>query len=167
MEQQIQAKFLMVAKSPARNMMKISVNGKEQWADCSPNVKGFAATTIQSGQDVVLTASFINNRYNISRINANGAGTPPPAVYQPPVQNTGVQQTYTPPVQQPSPSTQNYNATEYMKPRTPEEAERMTRLSVLSSICTALAAIPGQIDVNTLWDVVESGYDRFLAKVKQ
>lgn len=165
MDQQVQAKFLSVAKSPARHMMKVIVNGQEQWADCSPQVKGFAAKALREGQDVVLTASYANNRYNISRIEANGG-------YQQPAQTTTSRpapaQTYTPPAAQTQPvSTQNYNNADYMKPRTPEEAERMTRLSVLSSVCSALGAIPGQIDLNTLWDVVEAGYVRFLNKVKE
>jgi hypothetical protein len=143
-------------------MLKISVNGQEQWADCSPQVKGFAAKVLQEGQDVVLTAAYLNNRYNVSRIEAFGAGTQPPAqnhVNQPPATPA-----YTP-AQHSAP--QNYNSSEFMKPRTPEEAERMTRLSVLSSVCTALGAVPGQIDVNTLWDVVDAGYARFLTKVKE
>jgi len=173
MESQVQAKFLRVAKSPTKSMMKVIVNGQEQWADCDPKVKGFAGKTMQEGQDVVITASFANNRYYISRISPVGGAAPQTApqttapqqqqTYQPPA----TQQTYQPPVTVQQPVGQVAPPKQYMNPRTPEEAERMTRLSTLSSVCTVLAAVPGQIDVNTLWDVVEAGYTRFLTKVKE
>ena len=171
METQVQAKFLRVAKSPTTSMMKIIVNGQEQWADCDPKVKGFAGKTMQEGQDVILTATFANNRYYISRISSAGTAAPqtvpqttPPQqqqTYQPPAQQTYQQPAVHQPVGDVAPPKQ------YMNPRTPEEAERMTRLSVLSSVSTALAAVPGQIDVNTLGDVIETMYTRFLTKVKE
>lgn len=165
MEQQIQAKFGRVAKSPTKNMLKIVVNGQEQWADCTPQVKGFAGKAFQEGHDVVLTASYANNRYNVSRIeSASGRPQAQAPVNTPPVQQTAPVQTAKPAAQH----TSTYSGySDYQKPRIPEESERMTRLSVLSSVCEAVAAIPGQVDVNVLWDVIESGYNRLLAKVKE
>lgn len=164
MEQQIQAKFGRVAKSPSKNMLKVIVNGQDQWADCTPQVKGFASKAFQEGQDVILTASFANNRYNVSRIENMSGGKPPVAAPS----NTAPQTQAPKPATQPTTSSySHYGSGEYQKARTPEESERMTRLSVLSSVCEALAAVPGQIDVNALWDVVETGYNRFLMKVKE
>lgn len=166
MSQQVNAKFIRVAKNPTCNMMKVVVNGKEQWADCPQNVKNFAEKAFGEGQDVVLTADFVNNRYNVSRIEQAGGYQQPPQ--QPTQQAPAYQQAVQQPTQQFTPPTAGNleMPRKYRDPVTPDEAERMCRLSVLASVCESVSALTGQVDANVLPDVIEATYDRLLNKVK-
>jgi len=151
MSQQVKAKFMRVATKPGCLMMKVVVDGKEQWADCSQAVHDFAKKAYKEGQEVTMTAEFDNNRYNVSRMEGGNntsaaAGSASSASSSKPTTTS---------------TTKSYGS------KTPEESERITRLSVLSSVCTALGAIPGQVEVNAVGDVVEELYTRFLNKVKE
>ena len=157
MSQQVKAKFVRVATKPGCLMMKVVVDGKEQWADCSQAVYDFAKKSFKEGQEVTLTAAYENNRYNVSRMESgNGGGTqttPSTSPTSKPATTTGT-------------SSSGAGKTSYGS-KSPEESERITRLSVFSSVCTALGAIPGQVEVNAIGDVAEELYIRFLNKVKE
>lgn len=157
MSQQVKAKFVRVATKPGCLMMKVVVEGKEQWADCSQAVYDFAKKAFKEGQEVTLTAAYENNRYNVSRMEGGNAGAS-----QTPANNFSSTQT-SKPAGTSTASGKSYGG--YGK--SPEESERITRLSVLSSVCTALGAIPGQVEVNAIGDVVEELYTRFLNKIKE
>ncbi len=158
MSQQVKAKFVRVATKPGCLMMKIVVEGKEQWADCPQPVYDFAKKAFKEGQEVTLTAAYENNRYNVSRMEGGNAATT-----QAPANTTSASQASKPAGTSTAPvASKTYGG--YGK--SPEESERITRLSVLSSVCTALGAIPGQVEVNAIGDVVEELYTRFLNKIK-
>ena len=159
MSQQVKAKFVRVATKPGCLMMKVVVEGKEQWADCSQPVYDFAKKAFKEGQEVTLTAAYENNRYNVSRMESGAGG--------------GTQTTTGASSASPTskPSTTSTSSSGAGKPsygnKSPEESERITRLSVLSSACSVVAAAPGQVEVNALGDVVEELYTRFLNKIKE
>lgn len=158
MSQQVKAKFVRVATKPGCIMMKVIVDGKEQWADCANPVYEFAKKSFQEGQDITLTADYANNRYNVSRIEAGSGSSSSPS-------SSGSSLA---PANKPAASSSNYSPSSTGKSygKSPEESERITRLSVLSSVCTLLGAIPGQVEVNAVGDVAEELYNRFLGKVK-
>lgn len=173
MSQQVQAQFIRSAKKPGCDMMKVIIPGRKQegeWVDCPQNVKNFAGKAFQEGQAVILTADFVNNKYNVSRIEQ--AGGAPQGYQQPPAQSTPpTQQTYTPPQQQtyiPPVSTGVIAPPKnYMNPKTPEESAQIMRLSVYASACEAVKALTGQVDVNSINDVIDAIYQRGLANVQK
>jgi len=50
---------------------------------------------------------------------------------------------------------------DYMKPKTPVESEQIKRLSILSSVATAITALAGQIDETTIIPKMEEIYNKF------
>ena len=176
MSQQVQAQFIRSAKKPGLEMVKVIIPGRKQegeWVDCPENVKKFAGSSFHEGDAIIMTADFANNKYNVSRIEKAG-GTPPPAqATQAPQQSINlnnkfpVQQTYVSPapvVAQPSviaPPKQ------YMNPKTPQESAQIMRLSVYASACQAVKALTGQINPNTISDVIDVIYKRGLTNVKK
>ena len=48
-----------------------------------------------------------------------------------------------------------------------EERDEITKMSVLRAVCSAIVTLQGQVDINTLGDVIEELYDRFLQKIKE
>ena len=158
MSQQVKAKFVRVATKPGCLMMKVVVEGKEQWADCSQAVHDFAKKSFKENQEVTLTATYENNRYNVSRLESGTGGSSQPT--------TGTSSAST---SKPATTTGTSSAAPVKSygSKSPEESERITRLSVLSSACSVVAAAPGQVEVNALGDVVEELYTRFLNKIKE
>lgn len=162
MSQQVQAQFVRAAKKPGLEMIKVIIPGRKQegeWADCPQNVKNFAGKAFQEGQAVILTAELANNKYNVSRIEPVGGAAP----------QAPAQQNYTPPAQQPPkqtyvPPVPNVG---YMKEKTPQESAQIMRLSVYSSACQAVKALTGQVNVDTICDVIDKIYKRGLTNAQK
>ena len=55
----------------------------------------------------------------------------------------------------------------YMSPKTPQESERIKRLSIFDSVCVAVAALAGQVDENGLSNAIEKLYDKFYKKISE
>lgn len=51
--------------------------------------------------------------------------------------------------------------------KSPEDSERITRLSILSSVCQAVTALVGNVDRNDIGDVINSLYDKFYEKISK
>jgi hypothetical protein len=176
MSQQIQAQFVRSAKKPGCNMIKVVIQGRKaegEWADCPWDVKNFADKNFQEGEQVILTADFANNKYNVSRIERVG-GSPQGEGYQAPATTapaTSAPAIDTPPVSQPAPVTNPIGnispPKQYMNPKTPEESAQIMRLSVYASACEAVTALTGQVDVNSICDVIDMVYQRGLTRVQQ
>jgi len=186
MSEQIQATFIRAAKKPNCEMVKVIIPGRKaegEWADCPANVRTFAGKSFQEGEQVVLTAEFVNSKYNVTRIEKVGgapvaqaapatvapgtAQAAPPATVAPQtapaaVAPVVVQQTYTPP---PAVVGQIAPPKQYMNPKTPEESAQIMKLSVYSSACEAVQALIGHVDPNNICDVIDVIYVRGLAKV--
>lgn len=171
----IQAVFERVARKPGCNMFKATVDGKSQWVHCPQNVKNFAGKAFQSGQPISMDATFANNHYTATRVTSVDGGQPeqtPPQVQQavnpPPQQYSQPAQVQNTHVPQAQVSNSGLRApSKYRDPVTPEESDRMCRLSVLSSVSQAVSTLQGQVDVNTIGDVMLSLYDKCLAKIKE
>lgn len=181
MSQQIQAQFVRSAKKPGCNMIKVVIPGRKaegEWANCPQNVKNFADKSFQEGEQVILTADFSDNKYTVSRIERVGGapqgGYTPPATTAPaPATTTPPASNYTPPVTQPvttpvsTPAGYIAPPKQYMNPKTPEESAQIMRLSVYASACEAVKALTGQVDVNSICDVIDVIYQRGLGRVQQ
>ena len=173
MSEQVIAKFVRTTNNPKFNGLKVIYqDGTEDWADCSPQVLGFVKNnnSINEGVDIVMIGDWVqkgqkrkfnvtkvqlNNTYNNVQppqmpMNTQNVSTPSTNIVQPPVQ-----------MKISTPSVVNFN-----KYRDPAIAERMCRLSILSSVCTAVSAVQGYIDLNTLDAKIECLYDYWLNKIK-
>ena len=51
--------------------------------------------------------------------------------------------------------------------KSPEEREQIKRLSILGSVCEAVKALPGQVDLDNIWDVIKKGYDELKRKIEE
>ena len=49
--------------------------------------------------------------------------------------------------------------------KSPEESEKIKRLSILSSVCRATSALAGLVDINNIGEIIESLYDRLYKKI--
>jgi len=170
MSQQIQAQFIRSAKKPGCNMIKVIIPGRKtegEWANCPQNVKNFADKSFQEGEQVVLTGDLVNNKYEVSRVERVGGGAPQNN-YQPPAQQNPPTNNYTSPPANNLPSSQGQYPPpkQYMNPKTPEESAQIMRLSVYASACEAVKSLTGQVDVNSICDVIDVIYQRGLTKVQ-
>ena len=161
-------KFKLAVKKNNKFLIKMVLDdGQEKWATTSQAVFNFAKNNFKEGDDADFVYRVDNNQYFVDRINKPGykqetqsGGYNP----NPSSQDSG---------QKPAPSSPQktyspYNSGDYMKPRTPEEAERMTRLSILSSVCEAIKVFSGTInDANTLWEMVETIYNDAYKKITE
>jgi hypothetical protein len=174
-------KFKLAVFKNKKYLIKMVLDdGQEKWGSTSQAVFNFAKANFKEGDDADFVYKVENNQYLIDRINKPG--------YVGKTQQSNVSPT---PDSQPSPAhvcedcgvtlkdgkykkcyncnqkkpTPTYSG-DYMKPRTPEEAERMTRLSILSSVCEAIGIMTGQVgDIGTLWEQIETLYDEAYKKI--
>ena len=138
------ATFIKVAYQ--KDMMKYKVNGEEKWGACSPVVKKFAGGAFKEGDACNITVEGEKEGMaNITRVEKVGGASAPAS--------GGSSTTST--------SSKKYGS------KTPEESEKITRLSVLSSATKAVQTLTGQVDVNTLEEVVVSLYNSLLKEVKK
>lgn len=177
-------KFKLAVVKNKKFLIKMVLDtGEEKWGTTSQAVFNFAKANFKEGDDADFVYKVENNQYLIDRINKPGytpkayekketTSTPVP-VAEPSSEHVcedcGVnlkdgkyKKCYNCNQKKPTP---NYSG-DYMKPRTPEEAERMTRLSILSSVCEAIGIMTGQVgDIGTLWEQIETLYDEAYKKI--
>ena len=55
----------------------------------------------------------------------------------------------------------------YMNPKTPEESAQIIRLSVYASACQAVQALTGQVNPDTICDIIDKIYQRGLANAQK
>ena len=147
-----------------KDMIKVNENGTEKWYDCEKAAKGFAKSNfkeatcnkenkvLEEGSEIELTIETRDNKPFVTQVRRPGQGayTPPAASSAP--AGTGA----------PAPYKPSYGQ------KTPEESEKITRLSVMSSATQAVSVLTGQIqDPNQLADIVVALYTRMLAEIKK
>lgn len=155
-----------------KDMIKVNDNGKEMWYNCDKAAKGYAKTAFQEAvcnkENVVLQegseVELVKERRNIegqdvdfvTQVRKPGQGS-----YTPPA-STGASA----PVSSPQAATPAFKPSYGAK--TPEESEKITRLSIMSTAANAAQALTGQIqDPNVLGDVIVALYVKFLAEIKK
>ena len=145
-------KFVKAAFKPDVHMIQVQVSGKDkpQWYACDQKVKTFAKNSFAEGDDIELTIEKREGKDYVTKVSRPGQASAPqsqapasePAKYTP---NTG-----------------KYGA------KTPEESEKITRLSVMSSAAQAIQVATGQItDPKILADAVIVLYRAMLAEIKK
>ena len=138
-----------------KDMIKVNENGKEVWYDADPKVKNFVKSSFHEGDDIELNFEQRNGKACIVRVSRPGQAAPV------------AQQASAPVAETPAPTTQQSQGS-WRGQKSPEESEKITRLSVLSSATQAAAVLTGQInDPAVLADVVVSLYNKFLAEIKK
>jgi len=153
----MKVKFIQAAFK--KEMIKVSSNGQEVWYDCDPKAKGFAKTAFQPGDDVELTTEDRGGKVYVTRVSRPGqANYNPNATQQAPAPQTQSQPSTAPTV----------NVRPAYGQKTPEESERISRLSAMSSASNAVQVLTGQInDPAVLGDIVVSLYNKMLAEIKK
>lgn len=176
-------KFKLAVVKNKKFLIKMVLDtGEEKWGTTSQAVFNFAKANFKEGDDAEFVYKVDNNQYLIDRISKPGyvvktqqPNVSPSSDSQPSsahvCEDCGVnlkdgkyKKCYNCNKKNP---TVNYGG-DYMKPRTPEEADRMTRLSILSSVCEAIGIMTGQVgDVGTLWEQIETLYDEAYKKITE
>lgn len=138
------ATFIKVAYQ--KDMMKYKVNGEEKWGACSPAVKKYAGGAFKEGEACDMTIEGEKEGMaNITRVEKVGGSSAPASGGN----------------SSPASSSKKYGS------KTPEESERITRLSIMSSTTTAVQALTGQVDLNTIEEVTVSLYNALLKEIKK
>jgi len=138
-----------MAVSSNGNMFKLEKLDEKDgyvWYFLGDNVKGFAKT-IKVGEDIDVKVEEINSQKTITFITKKTSTLVNSKVFIGGEGKTTEKKSWTP----------------YQK--SPEESEKIKRLSILSSVCTAVSAIQGQVDPNTLPTIIESLFDKFYKKI--
>lgn len=161
---QFTVKFNRVTHKPGLNAFQAEKDGKSIWVNAPANVINFIKVLskdnkINIGDEITLEGGLEAGKWNATKlIWGTGTNTPSSNIAQPKTENAA-------PAQK---TTSSYSGNvKYRDPVTPEESERMCRLSVLSSVATMMTALTGQVDPNNVGDIATSLYDKFMEKVKE
>jgi len=148
------AKFLQVAFK--KEMIKVNENGKDVWYEADAKAKGYAKSAFKEGDEVELVKEQRDGKDFVTQVRRPGGSAGQSA----PVSNN---QATTAPQAAPAPKpTWNGGG------KSPEESEKITRLSVMSTAANAAQILTGQItDPVVLGDVVVGLYNKFLAEIKK
>jgi hypothetical protein len=157
-----------------KDMIKVNENGKEVWYECDKAAKGYASknfteatlskdnkTVLEEGSEIELVLEQRNiegkNVQCVVQVRKPGqAAAPAPQASSQPSASTPA------PALTSSTTKQNYGQ------KSPEESERITRLSVMSSAVASVQALTGRIEtVEQLSDTVLFVYNRLLAEIKK
>ncbi len=150
--------FRVAFKKGDRTSIKVTDDdGKDIWMGCSDNVYSWCKKNYKEGDVVNIDFVAENGRYTANRVTRPGQSAPSNGVYKKPESKT-----YTKPA---TPTGSTGYPREYMKSKNPEESKQIRALSILSSVCSAIPAIAGQVDPNSLGEMIESLYDRFDKKI--
>lgn len=119
-----------------------------EWFSKTPAVESFLSG-IQKGDSVDIKSEKKNGRNILSYITKTASGSVVVAPDKGTSTGTG------------------YKPSGYSSHKSPEESEKIKRLSILSSVCTAVTALTGQLDQNSLVECINTLYDKLYAKVSQ
>jgi len=148
-------KFIKVAFK--KDMINVEENGKGIWYDCDVKAKGYAKSAFQEGAEVELVKEDRGGKPFVTQVRRPGQGG---ASYTPPAP-TGT--TSTPQASQTTtPAKGNWGQ------KSPEESEKITRLSVMSSATQAVQVMTGRIEsTEVLTMTVLSLYKAMLEEIKK
>jgi hypothetical protein len=155
------AKFVQVAFK--KDMIKVNEGGADVWYDTDKAVKGFAGKAFQAGDEIELTKELRNGKNFVTRVSKPGQGSG--------YQGGQSSQSQSAPAASSSAAPDNGGQRQggYHGGKSPEESEKITRLSVMSTAGNIVSqGLCGQFqDPNTIGDVVISVYNKLLAEVKK
>lgn len=147
-----------------KDMVKVLENGKDVWYNCDKAAKGFASKAFKEGDEVELVIEQRGNDPFVTQVRRPGGHVPA----QQPYNGASQAAPSTAPQAAPAQAAAPYQAKPAYGQKSPEESEKITRLSVMSSATQAVQVMTGQInDPNVLGDVVVSLYNRMLAEIKK
>ena len=151
-------RFIQPAKT--KSMIKIELDdGRQVWAYCNKDaVYNYAVKSLKEGDEITLRYTQKNGQYYVDYVTKKGAyNTPTSKQTETPVNNpdTLKEDTET-----------NYQSKRFYG-KSPEEREQIKRLSILGSVCEAVKALPGQVDLDNIWDVIKKGYDELKRKIEE
>lgn len=155
------AKFVKVAGK--KTMLKVSVNGKEQWATCTPQVLTFAKNTFKGGEEVEYQSEATGEvGLHITRISKAGqGGTTPVQSTEPKCEDCGkvlkdskYNKCYTCNQKKPTKTGGSYG-------KSPEVQESIKKQAIAHATSRTLIALQGQVDRNDITSVMEVIYKKY------
>ena len=153
-------KFVRVASQ--KDMLKLKdEHNKENWIDCTAEVKSFAAQNLKPEEEVEVIYADGVKVPTIKKIGKKGSiqpGTPAPAVSTPAPAAGSVKQEET------TGKVSSVHVGKYRDPMNPDEARIVRRQSVMASACNAVSAVTSQIDPNGLGDYIVVLFNKLLAE---
>lgn len=144
-------KFIRTAKPDNLKMVKIEVDGKEIWAECSDPVKKWAKDNFKEGDVVELELAEKNGKYKVEgKITKEGQTSAPTT------------QTNSQPSTTSTPS--NYSSSSSAKKtwgKTPEECDSIKRQAIGHMVSRSLIALQAHLDPNNIHEVAEQLYSTY------
>lgn len=146
-------------------MLKLKIEGREQWAFCPEAVKNFAKSFAE-GEEVDIVSEKKGEELHVSRISKKGSTTTSPAASEataPATQPSTAASTAT------KPATSSYSGSNsgFRQALNPDETRKIMRQSVMSSTCNAVNAVQSQIDPNSLGDYIITLFKRLMEVVEK
>jgi hypothetical protein len=143
-------KLVKIART--KKMLKVEINGQEEWTNTSDAVYNFAKKAFKEGDEIELQYEEKDGMKFVNRITKPGQSN-----------NTSSENrsNYTNKYKKSSSEKKNY----YEK--SPTEKEQIKRLSILSSACHAAKTVTGQVDANALEEYILNLYGKFYEKISE
>jgi len=159
-------KFIKVAAK--KTMLKVAIDGQEKWATCTPQVLGFAKNTFKGGEEVDIQSEATGEvGLHITRISKAGQGggvttSTPSTTGKPTCKDCGkelkdakYEKCYTCNKNNPAPK----SGGSYGK--SPEVQASIKRQAIGHMVSRTLIALTGQIDRNSVIEVMEVLYKKY------
>jgi len=141
-------KFIKGAEKPTLNMVKIDMDGKEVWLDCTPAVKVFAKSNFKAGDEVVFEHSESKDEKGKTKLTITGH-----------IKKEGAS------TDGPSPS----EAGGYGGGKETYSGDKQTSIrsqAIGKMTASVLIALQGHVDPTNFESLIDKIYDKFDAKIK-
>ena len=161
------AKLVKIAKT--KKMLKVEIEGKEEWTNTSDKVYGFVKAKFKEGDEIDLQYSQKGGMKFVTRVTPLGSSSNSSSNSEPeftcsecgaPLKDDKYDKCYTC-----NKKSKNSSGTTSSGKATSTN-DSIVRQSVLRSAALAAQVVQGQVDANALGDYVLALYDKFLKKIK-
>jgi len=174
-------KFIKAAKT--KKMLQVEIDGKEEWTNTNENVYNFAKSKFKNGDELEIHYNEQDGMKFVTRVTGSGTGSTGKETGSSPeskytcedcgasLKDSRYKKCYT--CNQKNPATIKFSSLKESSSKSgyyaksPEESEKIKRLSILSSAAQAAMVVQAQVDANALAAYVLNLYDAFYKKVSE
>lgn len=150
-------------------------NGEQVWGKCSQKVIDFAKKNFKENEECIIEFTEEDGGYKVGRVVKKGAGVSSPKSSPPPEETTKSSGTPTcadcgielkdDKYEKCYPCNQKNPSKSARGGKTPEDRESIIRQSVMKATCSAIPALAGQVDVNSLGDIIITLYKKLYKEI--
>jgi hypothetical protein len=158
MKGKVEMSYKFIRAANKVEMVKVEINGKEEWAKCKPEVKAFASANFKEGDMVDFqTTKDAEGHYTITdKITKVGGSVSAPVEESKKTEAPKVEKAPFVP----------YNSGEYQKAKTPEESRFIRAQAIGHMTSRTLFSMSGMVDPNNIEEIIIKVYSIYDKIVK-